>query len=348
MLSIDGILEAITALSVTMFAFNLGIISIINAREMKAKMLFYTSLGIIFIGLFYLGPLTDFFSILFTDTNIDNTFGLYGILSYMWIGPAVIVLMYLGATLMIPEKKKYLLIAYLILAIIFELFLFLDTQNSFKFTPPPSPGVDLIDASFNRASPTFILIVIFLISALVFNGIGSLRKAYQTSGEIRKNFVFLGIGFILFFLSGVGDTLIAPGPMLFVVRFGMICSVWFIYMGIKLREESSFISKKIPNIEPLRQIEGKSLVESLAQSQTIEISQLIIYCHECSFHLNISPDSVKEINCKCGSPFLLLIFCPICNNYNLISPKQYLDTENHKFYCLKCSSQYRYPSVYEI
>lgn len=346
MLSLDGILDAITALSVTMFAFNLGIISLINAREMKAKLLYYTSFAIIFIGLFYLGPITDFFSILFTDVNIENSFGLYGILSYMWIGPAVFVIVYLGGELMIPNKKMILVIIYLFLAIIFEMFLFLDTHNSFIFNPPSAPGEDLIDASFNRTSPTFILIVVFLISALILNGIGSLRKASQVSGDLRRNFRFLGIGFVLFFLSGVMDTLIAPGPLLFVVRFMMICSVWFIYMGIKMREESSMISRKTPHIEPLREMKGKSLAESLSQSRPVEIFRIIIYCHECSFNLTINPNSVKEDVCKCGNPFYILIFCPTCNSYNLITPEQYLSTEDHKFYCLRCTSLYLYPSFY--
>lgn len=347
MLSVDGVLEAITALSVMMFAFNLGILTLINAKEMKAKMLYFTSFAIIFIGLFYLGPITDFFSILFLDVNINNSFGLYGILSYMWIGPAVFVMMYLGGTLMMPEKKNLIMVPYLILAIIFEMFLFLDTQNSFDFVLI-TPGEELIDASFNRTSPTFILIAIFLISALVFNGIGSLRKAYQLSGDLRRNFTYMGIGFILFFVSGVMDTLTAPGPMLFIVRFGMICSVWFIYMGIKRREESSYISKKTPRLEPLRETMGDSLADSLSQSRAVEISQIIIYCPECSFSLTINSNSVRENICKCGNPFHILIFCPTCNNYNLITPKQYLATQDHKFYCLKCSSRYLYPSFYEL
>jgi len=121
------------------------------------------------------------------------------------------------------------LVVYSILGIIFELFLFLDTNNAFTFTL----NEDVIDSSFNRTHPTFILIVLFLISNLIFEGIGFAIKAKQASGDIKKKFMFLSLGFTIFVICGALDSLVAPGIWLILIRTGMIIYAWLIYLGLK-------------------------------------------------------------------------------------------------------------------
>src|SRR4030042_2278242 len=101
----------------------------------------------------------------------------------MWVAPSLIMAMYIGTELMIPNKKKIILIFYTILGIIFELFLFLDTKNSFEFRR--SSSGELIDAKFVYGHPTFVLVAFFLISILVINGFGSMRQSFKTTGMIR-------------------------------------------------------------------------------------------------------------------------------------------------------------------
>lgn len=220
-----------TALSVLIFCLLFGILTIFYAKKLKARLLYYAGVLIFFTGGFYLGASADFLAVLITGTNIPNEYGLHGILSFMWVAPAVIFAIYLGAELIISDKKWYILSIYVILSVIFELFLFLDTSGSFNFEIPP--GRELIDSSFVLGSPTFILIAIFLMSALFFNGIGFLIKAIQSTGNLRKKFAFLSTGFIIFVLCGALDSLITPGIWLIVIRFGMISSTWLMYLGLK-------------------------------------------------------------------------------------------------------------------
>lgn len=232
-ISFLGILDGVTAVFVMVCGIGLGLLSLYHAKKYEANLLVYAALIIFFIGMLYLGPATDFFLVVFTGSNLDNNFGLYGILSYLWVGPAVFVAMYVGSKLLLPDKTKIVVIVYVILSVVFELFLFLDTMNSFEFTEPAVPGTDLIDSSFNSSSPTFLLIAVFLVSVLVFNGIGFLYRGLRSTGDVKKRFITLGIGFTIFFICGLADSLVSPGPALFFVRIGMATSLILIYLGLK-------------------------------------------------------------------------------------------------------------------
>ncbi|MHA1292273.1 MAG: hypothetical protein ACTSQJ_06345 [Promethearchaeota archaeon] len=185
-----------------------------------------------FAGLLWLGPACDFLSLLFTNHHIDNKEQLYGILSYMWVGPTLICAMYLGAEILIPEKKKIILVIYIVLGLIFEIILFIDRKNIFKFVNEEITS-DLIDSQFVYFSPAFILIAIFLISIILFNGIGTLSKALQSTGDIRKKFLYLSFAFNLFVLVAVFDAFIEAGGILYIARFGMILCAWSMYMALK-------------------------------------------------------------------------------------------------------------------
>lgn len=211
------------------FGLIFGIFFIYKSKKLEADLLLYAGILVIFTGLFYLGASADFLSVLFTGNNLDNRFGLHGILAYMWVAPAVIVAMNIGAEIMFPEKKKIIIIIYAVLGIIFELFLFLDTNNAFTF----ALNEDVIDSSFNRTHPTFFFIAFFLATVFVFIGIGFLIKSRQASGEIRKKFAYISLGFILFVICGALDSLVAPGIFLIIIRIGMISYAWLVYLGLK-------------------------------------------------------------------------------------------------------------------
>ncbi|MFX0071346.1 MAG: hypothetical protein ACFFAO_09680 [Candidatus Hermodarchaeota archaeon] len=222
-----------TALGILILCCIFGIFFLYKSKQLEADLLIYAGLLTIFTGLFYLGATAEFLSVVLTGYSLDNSYGLHGILAYMWVAPAVIVAMYLGSELMIPNKKKVIVGIYLILGIIFELFLFLDTMNAFTFDDPAVMGQDLRDSSFNRNHPTFYLLAFFLLSALVFEGIGFAIKAKQASGDIRTKFVYLSFGFVIFVLCGALDSLITPGIGLIFVRSGMLIYAWLVYLGLK-------------------------------------------------------------------------------------------------------------------
>ncbi|MFX1277725.1 MAG: hypothetical protein ACFFAT_22125 [Promethearchaeota archaeon] len=234
MLSSDGWIDGITASGVVIFGIIFGLFFIYKAGKTKAKLLFYLGLANILAGLMFLGVFMDFLFVLFTESNIDNTNGLDGILSYIWFAPVIIVSMFIGAELLTPKIKWYIVIIFLILSIVFEIVIFVDPLGSFYFDEPTtSPPKELIDYNVNLNTLAGILMGCFLVSVLIFLGLGFLYKAFQSTGEIKKKFFFLSIGVFCFCVFGLLEGLTAPGFLVIIVRIGYLSSFWFMYIGLK-------------------------------------------------------------------------------------------------------------------
>ena len=224
-------LEGLTATGIILSSTIFGLLSFYHGKKLNAKLLFVAGLMMIFIGLFWLGPFADFILILTTQQNLNPVY-LYGRLSYVGVAPAIVLAIYLGSELLLPKKKKVIVGIYAILGIIFEYFLWFETTSTFKFGDF-SPGEDIIDSSFVTMHPTFFLIAFFLVSVLIFEGIGFAIKAKQSTGELRKKFMFLSIGFTIFVFCGALDALVAPGPLLGVIRAVMMTFALWMYFGLK-------------------------------------------------------------------------------------------------------------------
>ena len=227
-----GWLNGISATGVLTINLIIGIFSLYKSSKLKAKLLTVTALTIFFIGLLWLGPTTDFLKILITGTNIDPVW-LYPILSYMWAAPGIFFGMYIGGELLMPRKKWYLLTIYLIISIVYEFFLFYNPIGSFEYTVPAPLGSDIIDTSSNYSYPTAYFLIVFIFSIILFNGIGFLSKAFKATGVLKKKFLALAFGFILFAVIVTFDALIPPGILLSFVRFGIIVSSILLYIGIR-------------------------------------------------------------------------------------------------------------------
>ncbi len=185
----------------------------------------------------------DFFTILSIQQNLDNSFGLYSILSYMWVPIPLVFAMLITGQILFPEKKWYIVSIFIIMSLIFEYFVFFHTNTSFIFTYPKEPGWSLIDSRFNLASPAFIFIAVFDFSVL-FNGVGFLRKSIQSRGIIRKKNLYLSLGFFIFVFFTVFDLFIPPLIELYIVRIGINFCFLFFYLGLK--EESAKPKKVLP------------------------------------------------------------------------------------------------------
>ena len=166
-------------------------------------------------------------------TNIDNSFGIIGIINWMWIPEVAIFAMYLGAELILPEKKKLIFWIYLVLGIIFELILFLDLLDSITYEIPLNPGEDLINDNLVFESIAGILVLVFLLSILIFDGVGFLVKSIQSTGVIKKNFLLLSLGAFIYIIGGILDGLFSPGITLIFIRSAMALSALLFYLGIK-------------------------------------------------------------------------------------------------------------------
>jgi hypothetical protein len=132
------------------------------------------------------------------------------------------------------SKKKWILVGiFLVISIAYEFFLFWDPVTSFKYALPDPLGSDLIDTSSNYLYPTSYFLIVFILSILIFNGIGFLVKAKQATGILRKKFLYLSFGFIVFAVIVTFDSIFPPMVALFIVRFGIIISSILLYLGIR-------------------------------------------------------------------------------------------------------------------
>lgn len=231
-ISPEGLLDGLTSAGIVLSATIFGLFTLYKAVKLKAKLLGVAALTMFFVGLLWLGPFTDLIFLLTRKENIDP-YRVYALLSYMWVAPTLVFAMYLGGELIWPKGKWILVIIYIGLGVVFEMFLWFNTYTSFEELAPEIPGETIIAASFDRTHPTFILIAMFLVSALVFLGIGFIIKAKQATGELRKKFLFLAIGFIIFVFAGASDSLIEPGPLLGIIRGAQMTFGLLMYLGLK-------------------------------------------------------------------------------------------------------------------
>jgi len=233
MLTIFGWIDGITASGVVIFGFIFGFFFLYKARKSGAKILTILGFVNILAGLMYLGVFTDFLMVLATTTNLDNTTGLVGILSYVWFAPVMILALYIGAELLIPKKKWYFLFIIIVVCILFEILFLLDPIGTFNFVDPPVLGEMLIDYNVNMFTPAGIIMALLLLMVLTILGFGFLIKSFQSSGVLRKKFLFLSLGAICFCIFGLLEGLTEPGWTVIFVRMGYLISFWLMYYGLK-------------------------------------------------------------------------------------------------------------------
>jgi len=207
---------------------------------------------IFFANIVFLGICSDFLTVLIIGKNIDNTYGIVGILNYIWHAPLVIVAIYIGCELMIPKKKWTILLVFSGLAIIYELVLLLDIFGSLTFIYPENSGEELIDTQIIFGSPAFFPVAFFILSNIILLGFGCLLKSIQSTDILRKKFFYLAVGFFLYIIGAMFEVLTSPGIGLIFVRFGIGISSLFWYLG--LREEPEKV-KKTPTKKEVK-IEG--------------------------------------------------------------------------------------------
>ncbi len=270
----------------------IGLLSLYKAKKYNVRLLISGALTMIFVGFLWLGPTVDFLSLLITGKNLTPIY-IYGLLSYMWVAPAIFCAMYFGAELNFPKKKWYIVGFYTVLAIIFEFFLWFDTANVFNITLN-NPGQDVIDARFKRTHINYYIIAFFLVSSFVFVVIPFIIKAIKSSGIIRKKFTFLATGYAIFVVAGTVDSLFAPGVVVFSGRLAMMSFPLWMYLGIREEPEKKDIAKKEVNIEGglfrISRTRPEGLTEeeiSISKEKKIclvckgKVSRMVYICPEC-------------------------------------------------------------------
>ena len=225
-----GWLDGLTASGIILSSVIFGLLSLYKAKKVGAKLLAIAGLTMFFVGCLWLGPFVDFILVTFFNTNITPDW-YYSLLSYTNVVPALIFAMYLGGSLLLPKKKWIIVGIYIILGGIFEYFLWFQNALSFEYFPL-NPG-DLIDVDFKRNYITFYFVLLFLVSALIFLGIGFAIKAKQSTGELRKKFMYLSLGFIIFVVCGALDSILKLPVAIGVIRGVMMTFALWMYLGLK-------------------------------------------------------------------------------------------------------------------
>ena len=233
MLSLIGWIDGITASGVLIFGFLFGFFFIYKSKKTTAKILIALGLATLFAGLVFLGVFLDFVIVLISGVNMDNTNGLVGILSYIWLAPAIIVAIYIGSKLLLPKLKWVIISLFVVLGILFYVIIFMDPFAAFNFDYPTIPGELLIDYNTIIMSTAGMLMAFFLLSTIILLGFGFLIKAFQSTGVLKKKFFLLSLGAIFFCVFGLLEGLTAPGLMVIFVRIGYLASFWFMYYGLK-------------------------------------------------------------------------------------------------------------------
>ncbi|MBN1215164.1 MAG: hypothetical protein JXA99_06940 [Candidatus Lokiarchaeota archaeon] len=238
MVNTIGMIDGILALAIVLISILIGLLNIIKA---KAKLQKISGIIIICMGLVMLGNLIDFFALLFTESHLNEP-EIYIILTYIWIAPILILGTSMGAEAILPDKKKLVIIISAILGLIFVILIFvvlygLEGDPPFTASKNYVSGETLINFRFILDDPMGMLLVVLLIACLavmlIINVIGSLQKAGESSGVIKTKFIMISLGWLLFIVFGVVDSIIDLGDLIMIPRLLILLSVLCLYLGTK-------------------------------------------------------------------------------------------------------------------
>jgi len=303
MLSIVGWINGISSTIILLFGCIFGIYLIYKGKVSRARLIIISGIFILFSGLGHLGNFIDFLTILTTGNNLSEP----NLLIYFWYAPVLPVLLgvvYLVAEFTIPEKKWYAFSILATILIIMGIILFADPINLFSLRMPDNPGEDLIDDALKADSFLFNMALIVLLTISIFTIIGFSVRINQSEGLLRKKYVYLALGFILWFIFyAVLDTILDPGVIVYIIRIGVVFSYIFLFLGLK---EESAVPKEKPKKEI--KIEGGLFRITKRPSKITE--------EEVTFHKE------KKICLVCKSKVARVNYiCPECD----------------ALYCIKCS-----------
>ncbi|TFF96001.1 MAG: hypothetical protein EU544_01600 [Promethearchaeota archaeon] len=204
-----------------------------QSKNKNSKMLLFGGLMGFFAGMLWLGPTADFFSVILTGDNLPNE-KVYGVLTFMWVSPLLVVTMFVGGDLMLTKKNKHILVGIsTIIGVIFEIFLFTDTDAAIKNYPDPK-GRELYDASIVIGHPTSYLILIGLAFLFTFVVIGGYRQGLQTTGILRKRFFYMATAIFLFIPIAIIDAFYEPVLIVLGMRLLMVFVASLMYLSLKI------------------------------------------------------------------------------------------------------------------
>lgn len=229
MVSIIAVLNGVSASIV----FSIGVMIIIKFMHkfftLKKKLAPFVAFLGMGVSFFFLGPTTSFISLVATGSNIPGT--VYGLLSYTTTPLTVAVAMFLGFDIFMPKLRKKVSLLYVVSGAPFWVLLLGFPAIMIQSTHP-APG-ELIDISFHPAVMAIIGFYIFSVLFVLGRGFYNLYRRLSLNKEFereKRKAMYLLVGWILFSIAAVADTIVAPGLVVFA-RIVMILGVYYIQRG---------------------------------------------------------------------------------------------------------------------
>jgi uncharacterized membrane protein YidH (DUF202 family) len=288
-----------SSLSIVLVGYCIGLIYLWKSRKLRIKLLTYYSIASIFATTGWLPIVIEFFSVLITGNSIDKVLYVY----IMWINPpiAALIMYYIAAKLVIPNRKLYFLIpltAYLIFIVFGTI---VDPFGSVIFIEPPATSF-IHKAGLNPSSIGSFLSLVNFIILIIVGGFGYLRRGYKSKGVIRRKYYYLSISIILLVGFGMLDSF-TSGFVLVLVRIGALSSYWFAFLG--LREEPENITKR-PKLIPEAKVSfhKERKICLVCKGNVSRVNYICpkcntLYCIKCSEGLS----NLENMCWVCNEPF---------------------------------------------
>ena len=315
-LSIFGWIDGITAAFVVFSGVIMALLLFHKWRVNNVRMHFYTGLIILFAGFCYLGVYLDFIAVLLTGQNITNTHGRVALLSYIWIPPLFTLGIIVFADILIPNKKKYLALIYIILSIFFYIAILTDPYGSFYFVYPENPGEELIDYYLNLTSLAGIYVITYQLSILAFIFFGFLPKALKSKPFIRRNFFYIIIGILMITIPGAFESWAGVGIFTILIRVCYMFGFYLWYLGLQPVKE--YLNQTQEN-EITEEFEIEDIATSVAEKLGVELRKPeALTKEEIAFY---KEQTICLVCRKNFSRYTSLFICPECKS----------------LYCQKCA-----------
>jgi len=240
-----GWLNGLTQSGLLIFGCILGFFFISKSRKTQANLLLFLGLGTIGIGLWQLAGLIDFIHIIATTVNLpiysdpnipfSSLFWYFTTLFELIFGIAFIY--YSALKLVIPNKRLYFLILYLILGVGISLIYIWFFSSDIDLIPDDSSGNDIINTSVKATSLIFPLMIGAVLLFFIFNVIGLLLRSTKSKGIVKKKLIQLGIANLLFLSFFVAYVIANLSGTKLIMRIGEIGSIIAMYYALREVQE---------------------------------------------------------------------------------------------------------------
>ncbi len=223
-----SLLNGLSALTVLI----LGIVTFVRVlfkyfHERKNLLPFAGLLGVV-VGFFYLGPVTTFFSLLFTQTNIGYT--TYGLLSYSHVPFAIMDAMWLGFSIFNPDRKKLAVSLFAASGVVY--YIALIGWTGYMFLPGFNLEGEMLDIQL--ASVVEYMVIGYIACVVFILAVNFYTLRPKLAGDNRRWATYLTLGFFLFAIAGILDTVLSS-EFIVVVRIIMALAVIYIYKGFYVK-----------------------------------------------------------------------------------------------------------------